>query len=117
VARTDLTVKQLTASTAIADLFASATAVDAVNGMQFVYAAGKRKLLVNNGSGSSVNVTVKTPAGRTSDGRTIADLVVAVGAGKIAEIKEAGVSLQADGKIYVDFASGTSVTAVVVEDS
>jgi hypothetical protein len=117
MARTDFTVKQVSAITPITDLFASATALDAVNGMQFTYTGGKRKLIVNNGSGSSINVTIPTPSTADVDGLNVPDRVVAVAAGKIAVIKEFASAVQADGKIYVDFSSVTTVTGVVLEDA
>lgn len=67
-------------------------------------------LYVNNGGGSSINVTIQTPG--TVRGLAIADQVVAVGAGAIKLIGPFDPSFynQAAGTVYVDFSSVTSVT-------
>lgn len=116
MARVELTVKQASGNTPITDLYASATALDGVNGHQFTY-TGKRKLIVNNGSGGSINVTIPTPASADVDGLAVPDRVVAVAAGKIAVIRDFASAVQADGKVYVDFSSVTTVTGVVLEDA
>lgn len=75
-------------------------------------------LIVKNGSGSSINVTVQT--GRTSKGRAVADDVIAVPAGAERWIaltdrrllaREAAPDL---GKVWVDFSAVTTVTAAAV---
>jgi hypothetical protein len=71
-------------------------------------------LVVKNGSGGSINVTVQT--GHTARGRAVADDVIAVGAGAekwIALTDEkllARPSAPDAGKIYVDFSAVTTVT-------
>ncbi|GGM76955.1 hypothetical protein GCM10012275_54530 [Longimycelium tulufanense] len=115
--RTDLTVKTVSSSTPIPDMLGSTTAVDAANGMQFVYTGGKRTLVVNNASAGSITVTIPTPSGAGLDGLDVPDRIVTVDAGKLAVIREFATALQSDGKVYVDFSASTSVTAVVVEDT
>jgi len=67
-------------------------------------------LYVNNGSGSSVTVTIQTPG--TVDGLAVADRTVAVAAAaeKLIGPFPSGVYDQSDGAVYVDFSAVTSVT-------
>lgn len=89
---------------------------DNVNGELFPYAGGRNKLIVNNGSGSSINVTVRATTGATlTDGTAIADKVVAVAAGAIRVIQEASTELQSDGNVYVDYSASATVTAYIVQ--
>jgi hypothetical protein len=91
--------------------------VDNTNGEQFPYAGGRNKLVVINGSGGSINVTVRATTGSTLvDGTAINDKVVAVAAGATRVIKEASTEQQADGNVYVDYSSGTTVTAYLLQD-
>lgn len=81
---------------------------------------GGVRLLVKNGGGSSINVTIQTPA--TQGGLAVADQVVAVGAGVQKAIGPFDSRLYdrpsgaADaGKVYVDFSDVTTVTILAME--
>lgn len=76
---------------------------------------GRTKLVVKNGSGGSINVTVQSD-GRTIDGITLGSKVVAVGAGERKAIgpfpretynKKSGAD---EGYVLFSFSSITSVT-------
>lgn len=76
-------------------------------------------LLIENGSGSSINVTVQTAA--TTDGLAVSDQVVAVAAGALKAIgpfrpttydRASGASDA--GKVYVDFSAVTTVTCAAL---
>lgn len=87
-----------------------------VLGNSFTPARG-RVLLVKNGSGSSITVTLPTPA--TSDGLAVADRTVTVAAAAESPIAlgspaVSGIYAQADGSAYVDYSSVTSVTVAVL---
>lgn len=80
---------------------------------------GNVALMVTNGSGSSINVTVQATA--SLDGLDVADLVVAVAAGATRLIGPLPVrtfgqpSGSADaGRAYVDYSAVASVTRAVV---
>lgn len=89
---------------------------DNANGESFAYAGGRNKLVVNNASGGSINVTVRATTGATlTDGTAIADKVVAVAAGAIRVIQEASTELQADGNVYVDYSASATVTAYIIQ--
>lgn len=77
-------------------------------------------LLVENGSGSSINVTIQTPA--TTDGLAVADQVVAVAAGVTKAIGpfrpatyDRPTGAADAGLVYVDFSAVTSVTCAALE--
>lgn len=90
--------------------------VDNANGEQFAYAGGRNKLIVNNASGSPVNVTVRATTGsKLIDGTSVADKVVAVAAGTLVVINEASTEQQADGNVYVDYSASASVTAYLIQ--
>lgn len=90
--------------------------VDSANGESFPYAGGQNKLVVNNASGSPVNVTVRATSGSTlPDGTAIADKVVAVAAGALRSIIEAPTEQQADGTVWVDYSASTSITAYLLQ--
>lgn len=81
---------------------------------------GSVRLLVDNGSGSSINVTIQTPA--TQGGLAVADQVVPVAAGAIKAIGPFDSRLYdrpsgaADaGRVYVDFSAVASVTVAALE--
>ncbi len=96
------------------------TAVDAANGNSFRN-DGRKLLVVKNGGGSSINVTVDAyPTGSTlapPDGLAVTDRVVAVAAGatKVIGPFAPGLYNDAAGNTTVAFSSGTSVTATVLE--
>lgn len=79
--------------------------------------SGRSILVVENGGGSSVNVTINSQL--TADGNAVADKVVAVAAGATRAIGPfaPGVYNDADGFVNVDFSAQTSVTAYVVQVS
>lgn len=94
-------------------LASALAAVDQPNGNQFAN-DGMCFLYVKNGSGSSINVTISTPG--NVDGLAVADLVVAVPATtgeRMIGPFPPGIYNQSDGNVYVDYSSGTSVTAGV----
>lgn len=108
MARTVMTPKDVTR----AGVTYALAAVDAVNGNYFTN-NGRCALHVNNASAGSINVTITTPT--TVDGNAVADLVVAVGAGVEKIIGVFPPTLyNTDGEVYVDWSSGTSVTAAVI---
>lgn len=81
---------------------------------------GDVRLIVNNASGGSVNVTIQTAA--TQGGLAVADQVVAVGAGVQKVIGPFDSRLydrpsgSADaGKVYVDYSAVASVTVAAME--
>jgi hypothetical protein len=112
MARTAITPQTVLKNTSAAVTFLAA---DATNGMEFVN-DGNSQLLVQNGSGSPVTVTVHSvsdPFGR------IGDLTPAVAAGALETVPEMDPLLFNQqvtdvGSVYVDFSSGTSVTVAVV---
>jgi hypothetical protein len=112
VARTDLPAAQaINAATPIASL--TLTAVDAANGNQWTY-KGDQLLVVRNGGGAGITATVKSAT--TVDGLAVPDRAVTIAAGATAVIQEAAVARQAsNGKVYVDWSSGTSVTAGLID--
>ena len=75
---------------------------------------GHTILIVTNGSGGSVNVTLTTPG--TVDGLAVADRVVAVGNGVKKAIGPFPRSLynDSDGKVTVAYDGTTSVTAMAL---
>jgi len=90
----------------------SYAAVDASNGNQFQN-DGRMFLLVKNGAGAPINVTITTPG--AVDGNAVADLVVAVTNGEQRMIGPFPPNLyNTDGYVYVDYSSGTTITAAVL---
>ena len=87
-------------------------AVDAANGNQFQN-DGRMFLLVKNGAGAPINVTITTPT--TVDGLAVTDLVVVVTNGEQRMIGPFPPNLyNTSGYVYVDYSSGTTITAAVV---
>lgn len=94
--------------------------------ISFVAAAGggdtfkptndRAKLLVNNGGGASINVTIPTPG--TVGGLAVADRVVAVTNGTIKAIPLLKNLYQdpADGLIDITYSAVTSVTVAIITD-
>lgn len=82
---------------------------------------GDTLLLVNNASGSPINVTVQTPATEGTAGLAVAEQIVAVAAGTIATIGRFNPTLydrpsggSDPGLVYVDFSAVTSVTVAAI---
>lgn len=77
---------------------------------------GRRTLHVKNGSGGSINVTIKAPAAATVGGIPLSDKVVAVANSAEAEFGPWGAEWnQPDGSVYIDYSSTTTVTRQVRE--
>lgn len=76
--------------------------------------SGKEVLLVKNGSGGSINVTIVTPG--TADGNAIADLVIAIADGvtKAFGPYKRGTYNDVDGNVNVNYSGVSSVTAKVL---
>ena len=109
MARTEITPQQIV-RTGLASALATP---DLANGNQFVN-DGQCFLYVKNASGSPITVTIDTPG--TVDGLAIANLTVSVPATtgeRMIGPFPPGIYGQADGKVYVDWSSVTSVTAGV----
>lgn len=80
------------------------------------FAAKGRGLVVRNGSGSAITVTLPTPA--TADGLAIADRAITVAAGAQTHVgvgSQAGIYAQTDGTVWVDYSAVTTVTVAVVD--
>lgn len=106
MARAAMTVQQIVRT----GLNNTPASVNASDGNYFAN-DGRVFLHVINGSGSSINVTVGTPG--SVDGLAISDLVVAVPAGDERMIGPFPTNIynQADNTVYVDWSSGTTITA------
>lgn len=113
MARTSLTVTEISCSSP-PDLTSLLTAVDAANGNNFAH-SGTTFLAVKNASGSSITVTVATPY--TQDSLSLADLTATVEDGETRLIGPFPRDSyeQSDGKVNVDWSSGTSVTVAVLK--
>jgi len=88
---------------------------DSANGNSFVN-DGKTRLIVRNGGGSSINVTVTSPASPLTANEQLAK-VTAVPAGEdriFGPFKRA--VFNDDGAVIVDFSDDTSVTVAAVRD-
>lgn len=109
----------LTASTAAAYgggvLDIAAAAVDLANGNAFAN-TGLEKMIVVNGSGGSLTVTVAIPAGVRSLGGLITTKTYTIVTAKTAILGpwDPGVFNQTTGVVNVDWSTGTSVTCSVV---
>lgn len=112
MARTTITAQAASAST---PLTVAMAAVDAANGNQWVY-TGRRRLLVHNGGGAPITLTLPTPAAVTVAGLDVPDRAVVIAAGGYAYVVESGEAKQADGMVYADWSDGTSVTAALIDD-
>ncbi|WP_340382322.1 hypothetical protein U5640_36380 [Streptomyces sp. SS7] len=102
----DLTTTKISVATGLVDVAAAATAANA--GGDTALVGPNRFLYVNNGSGSSVTVTLTTPG--TVSGLAIADPTYAVAAGKHAIIPLTNVFRGALGRVAVAYSAATSVT-------
>tara|TARA_Y100000593_G_scaffold4213_2_gene8329 strand:- start:435 stop:764 length:330 start_codon:yes stop_codon:yes gene_type:complete len=81
-----------------------------VAGDEFVNENGRTNFEVNNGSGSSIDVTIITQT--TVDGLAVADRVISVGAGErfIVNKLASGTYNDSDGNVQVTYSAVTSVT-------
>lgn len=109
-ARTALTPQTL----ASAGLNPTYAAPDAANGNTFVN-NGKRWLLVRNGAGTTMTVTVRNPS--TVDGIVVPDKVHTVPANgdRIIGPLPTTVWNQPDSSVYVDYSTSTSITQALLE--
>lgn len=74
---------------------------------------GDKLLYVNNGSGSSINVTIEST--RTEDGLAMPNRVVAVAAGAWRLIRLTRVSRRRDnGQVYVNYSAVTTVSVAAI---
>lgn len=112
MARTALTVQTVSRS----GLDPTYAAVDNANGNYFPN-TGKEMLHVFNASGGALTVTVLTP--RTVDGLAVAELTVSINNGEDAMIGPFPSATFIQGadrpNVYVDWSTGTSVTAAVIK--
>lgn len=72
---------------------------------------GQAWIEVNNGAGSPINVTIKTPG--KIRGLDIAEQVIAVANGtrqKIGPFDSASIYNQSDGTVHIDYSSVTTIT-------
>ena len=109
MARTDLTVYEIS----LAGVTPSFVAAEADGNMWL--GRGNEFIVVKNGSGGAINVTVQAP--NYWKGVALEDQVVSVGAGSeewIGPFPQGAFAQGADGKVYVDYATVTSVTVAVV---
>ncbi len=108
-ARAALTVQQI-ARTGLKPTYAAAVPAD---GHKFQN-TGREFLHVKNGAGAPINVTIQTPG--TVDGLAVGELIVAVTNAEERMIGPFPTNIynQADGMVYLDYSSETSVTVAVV---
>ena len=90
-------------------------AVNNTDGNSFVN-TGVEKLVVANGSGGTVTVTVAIPASARSLNGLITSKTYAIAATKTAVLGpfEPSIFSQSTGLVHVDWSSGTSITCAVV---
>lgn len=89
--------------------------VDNTNGDEFDN-NGNTVLLVSNGSGGPLTVTITTPAGIRSVNEIVTkSLVVADGDVGFAGPFPQAIFNQTTGRVYLDWSTGTTVTAAVVK--
>ncbi len=110
VALTPITLVEKTAVSVV-----TLAAVDGTNGNKF-YANAKTILRVKNGSGGDITVTVNT--NRSVEGLAVADDTFTVPA-TTGDVMYTGFTdifhQNATGEVHVEFSSGTSVTAQVIQ--
>jgi len=113
MARSDLTVTTVPAwGDGLAD--AGFEAVDQPNGDAFVIEK-PTVVLFNNGSGGSLTVTLNLPASRhTANDAVTKTFAVANGDIGVAVLDPA-LYIQSDGKAWLDYSTGSSVTVAVCE--
>ena len=94
------------------DLTPLSVTPDATHGNKF-WNNGKTFLLVNNGSGGSLTVTIVTP--NTVDGLAVSDRTVAIADGQLYAIGPFTTDYkQSDGYIHVTWSTVSSVTAEAI---
>lgn len=110
MARSTPAVQALT-SVGLAPTYAAA---DNTNGEQIAN-NGRRIVHVKNASGGGLTVTVRMPT--TVDGLTVPDRTVSIPAGtdKLVGPFGSAYTQAADGNVYVDYSTGTSITRAVLE--
>jgi len=102
----DLTTTKITVAAGLLDLAAAATAAGA--GGDTALVGPGRFLYVNNGSGSSITVTLATPG--TVSGLAVTDPGYAIAAGKAGIIPLANVFRGASGRAAISYSAVTTVT-------
>ncbi|MFJ9381881.1 hypothetical protein [Streptomyces sp. NPDC101455] len=102
----DLTTTKISVATGILDLAAQATA--AAVGGDTAEVGPRRFLYVNNGSGSSLTVTLATPG--TVSGLAVADPTYVIAAGKMGLIPLAAVFRGTTGRAAITYSAVTTVT-------
>ncbi|MFJ9382025.1 hypothetical protein [Streptomyces sp. NPDC101455] len=102
----DLTTTKISIATGILDLAAAATA--AAVGGDTAEVGPRRFLYVNNGSGSSLTVTLATPG--TVSGLAVADPTYVIAAGKAGLIPLAAVFRGSTGRAAITYSAVTTVT-------
>jgi hypothetical protein len=120
MARTAFTVIN---STAPGTVLTAAAAVDASNGNSFANPTGRAIIEITNGGGASINVTFTTNATYNVVGTNgtvvynVADPLIAVASSTSKVFGPFDKTLYNDGtgNVLVDFSSGSSVTARVIE--
>jgi hypothetical protein len=102
-----------TVSRAGVDLTAQAVAPDSVAGCKWLN-SGAETLVVNNGSGGSLTVTLHYGPGAVFDGSTVSNKTVSVPSGDIMEIGPfpQGIFNDVNGYATATFSTVTSVTVV-----
>ena len=116
MARTNLTVQTCSRTTPLED--PTANAVDAANGNSFDNSSTKVILIVNNGSGGNLTLTVDFP--QTLDGLTVADRTYTIPTGEEwvigpfpSSYNQTNNSLE--NRVLLDWSTGTSVTCKVIQ--
>ncbi|MFJ4631563.1 hypothetical protein [Streptomyces sp. NPDC088847] len=102
----DLTTTKISVAAGLLDLAAGATAAGA--GGDTAEVGPRRFLYVNNGSGSSVTVTLATPG--TVSGLAVADPTYAIAAGKMGLIPLASIFRGTTGRAAITYSAVTTVT-------
>ncbi len=110
-------------STAPGTVLTASAAVDNTNGNKFANPTGRAIIEITNGSGSTLNATFTTQANYNVVGTNgsvsyaVADINVAVtnATSKVCGPFDKSLYNDANGNVIVNFSSGSSVTARVIE--
>lgn len=110
-------------STGQGTVLTAAAAVDATNGNQFTNPTGRAILEVTNAAASNINVTITTVASYNVAGTSgsisyaVADSIQVVqnGTSKVFGPFDKTLYNDTNGNVLVDYSSGTSITARVIE--